>query len=92
MRAMYNPSRMLVIENTTKKLVKKINSCCPQCNIPDFGVKDIKIGLKCSLCGSPSNPTLSYIYNCTKCDFNKEEMYPHKKTTEDPMYCIYCNP
>jgi hypothetical protein len=19
-------------------------------------------------------------------------MYPHKKTTEDPMYCDYCNP
>jgi hypothetical protein len=23
---------------------------------------------------------------------HKEEMHPHKKTTEDPMYCDYCNP
>jgi hypothetical protein len=30
MRAMYNPSRMTVIQNATKKLVEKINSCCPQ--------------------------------------------------------------
>lgn len=42
MRAMYNPSRMTVIENATKKLVAKVNSCCPQCNIPGFGVTDAK--------------------------------------------------
>jgi hypothetical protein len=92
MRAMYNPSRMTVIENATRKLVDKINSCCPQCNIPGFGVTDVKKGLECSLCGSPTNSTLSYSYVCQHCKFIKEEMYPHKKTTEDPMYCDYCNP
>jgi hypothetical protein len=92
MRAMYNPSRMNVIENATRKLVDKINSCCPQCNIPGFGVIDVKKGLECSLCGSPTNSTLSYSYVCQHCQFIKEEMYPHKKTTEDPMYCDYCNP
>jgi hypothetical protein len=40
MRAMYNPSRMTVIQNATKKLVEKINSCCPNCNIPGFGITD----------------------------------------------------
>ena len=39
MRAMYNPSRMTVIENATKKLVEKINSYCPQCNTPGFGIR-----------------------------------------------------
>jgi hypothetical protein len=92
MRAMYNPSRMSVIENATKKLVEKINSCCPQCNIPGFGIKDTKKGLKCALCNSPTNSTLSYIYTCQHCEHTKEEMYPHEKTTEDPMYCDYCNP
>lgn len=92
MRAMYNPTRMSVIETATKKLVHKINSCCPQCNVPGFGVTDVKKGLECNLCGSPTNSTLSFIYSCKKCDFKKEELYPHQKTSEDPMYCDYCNP
>ncbi|PQJ82214.1 DUF6671 family protein [Polaribacter glomeratus] len=92
MRAMYNPTRMSVIETTTKKLVTKINSCCPQCNAPGFDVTDVKKGLECDLCGSPTNSTLSFIYSCKKCDFKKEELYPHQKTSEDPMYCDYCNP
>lgn len=92
MRAMYNPSRMTVIENATKKLVAKIKSCCPQCNIPGFGITDAKKGLKCNLCGSATNSTLCYVYICQHCKYSKEEMYPHKKTREDPMYCDYCNP
>lgn len=92
MRAMYNPTRMAVIEKATQKLVQKIKSTCPQCQMPGFGVTDAKKGLECSLCGSPTNSTLSYIYTCQHCQFTKEEMYPHNKTEEDPMYCDYCNP
>jgi hypothetical protein len=92
MRAMFNPSRMAVIENAAKKLAVKVNSCCPQCDIPGFGVTDAKKGLACGLCGSPTNSTLSFIYACQKCGFTKEDMYPHQKTTEDPTYCDYCNP
>jgi hypothetical protein len=92
MRAMYNPTRMSVIEIATKKLVHKINSCCPECNVPGFGVTDVKKGLACNLCGSPTNSTLSFIYSCKKCNFKKEELHPHQKTSEDPMYCDYCNP
>jgi hypothetical protein len=92
MRAMYNPTRMTVIEKATQKLVEKIKSTCPKCQMPGFGVTDAKKGLECSLCGSPTNSTLSYIYTCQHCQFTKEEMYPNNKTTEDPMYCDYCNP
>jgi len=92
MRAMYNPSRMAVIENAAKKLVAKVSSCCHQCNTPGFGVTEVKKGLECSLCGSPTNATLSYVYTCQKCNFAKEEMYPNTKTTEDATYCDYCNP
>jgi hypothetical protein len=92
MRAMFNPSRMNVIEKATQKLVQKIRSTCPQCKMPGFGITDARKGLECSLCGSPTNSTLSYIYDCQHCQFTKEEMYPNKKTTEDPTYCDYCNP
>jgi len=92
MRAMHNPTRMNVIEQATQKLVQKIKSNCPECQIPGFGITDAKNGLVCSLCGLPTNSTLSYIYVCQHCKFTKEEMYPNKKTTEDPTYCDYCNP
>ena len=92
MRALYNPSRMKVIEAATQKLVTKLNSLCPQCSTPGFGITDVKKGLECSLCGSPTNSTLSHIYVCQHCQYTKEELYPNKKTTEDPMYCDYCNP
>jgi hypothetical protein len=92
MRAMHNPTRMAVIKNATKKLVDKINSCCPQCNTPGFGITDAKKGLACSLCGAPTKSTLSLIYRCKKCHYNREKKYPNQKTTEDPMYCDYCNP
>lgn len=92
MRAMFNPTRMNLIEKAAQKLVQKIKSTCPQCQMPGFGITDVYNGLKCSLCGSPTKSTLSYIYTCQYCQFTKEEMYPHNKTTEDPTYCDYCNP
>ncbi|AEI51392.1 DUF6671 family protein [Runella slithyformis] len=92
MRAMYNPTRMNVIEKATERLVQKIKSTCPQCQMPGFGITEAKKGLECSLCGLPTNSTLSYIYICRHCGCTKEEMYPNNKTTEDPMYCDYCNP
>ncbi|MCY7408837.1 MAG: hypothetical protein LH473_01060 [Chitinophagales bacterium] len=92
MRAMFNPTRMQVIESAAIKLVKKIKSLCPNCNTPGFAIKEAKQGLPCSLCGFKTRSTLSYIYQCMKCDFIKEEIFPHNKTAEEPMYCDICNP
>jgi len=92
MRALYNPTRMKVIEKAVQKLANKINSNCPQCNTPGFGITGAKPGLPCDLCGSPTHSTLSYIYACGKCTFRKEMKYPSGKTKEDPAYCDICNP
>lgn len=92
MRAMHNPSRMTVIENLTKKLVEKINSSCPQCQVPGYAVTDVKKGLECGLCRSATSSVLSHIYTCQHCAFSEEKMYPDNKTSEDPTYCDYCNP
>ena len=92
MRAMYNPTRMKVIEKAAHKLVEKIKSLCPQCHVPGFGVVNIKSGLPCEWCGSPTNSTKSHIYKCQKCNFEQENMFPNNKKTEDPMFCDYCNP
>jgi hypothetical protein len=92
MRAMYNPTRMEVIAKAAEKLAQKIKSACPSCHMPGFGITDVIKGLKCSQCGTPTRSTLGYIYNCQHCQFTKEEMYPNKVTSENPMYCDYCNP
>jgi hypothetical protein len=92
MRAMHNPTRMKVIEKATLKLANKINSLCPCCFTPGFGVTDGKSGLPCEQCSLPTRSTLSHIYTCQKCIYTKEEKYPNGKFTEDPMYCDYCNP
>jgi len=92
MRAMFNPSRMKVIEKAALKLVKKIKSVCPNCKTPGFGIVDRKAGLPCNQCRFPTKSTLSYTYNCQKCNYKKEEEFPNEKQTEDPMYCDICNP
>ncbi|TDE29277.1 hypothetical protein E0I61_08930 [Flavobacterium ranwuense] len=92
MRALYNPTRMEVIETATLKLVKSVRSLCPMCETPGFVVSDAKMGLSCESCNSATRSTLSFIYTCKKCNHTSEELYPHKKMTEDPMYCDFCNP
>lgn len=92
MRAMYNPTRMKVIETATKKLIDKVTSCCPNCDMPGFEITDTKPGLPCNLCGSDTQSILSVTYSCKHCNFTEEKMYPNGKETEDPTYCNYCNP
>lgn len=92
MRAMYNPSRMKVIEKAVQKLAVKINSLCPKCQTPGFGITEIKKGLPCEICSFPTNSTLSHLYSCQKCNQIKEEKYPHGKINEEAMYCEICNP
>ena len=92
MRALYNPSRLQVIEKATKKLIDKIKSLCPECKTPGFGVVSVQSGLPCEWCGSKTKTTLSHHYQCQKCQFEKQIMYPNEKQVENPMYCDYCNP
>ena len=92
MRAMYNPTRMEVISMATKQLVQQVKSLCPECQTPGFTIAEVKTGLPCSWCGSPTSSVLSHLYNCKKCNFTKELLYPNHKKTEDPGFCNYCNP
>jgi hypothetical protein len=92
MRAMYNPTRMNIIEKATWKIADKINSLCPECKIPGFGITEVISGLPCQQCGFPTRSTISFISTCQKCSHSKEEVYPNNKYTEDPMYCDLCNP
>jgi len=92
MRAMYNPTRMKIIEQAAIKLVKKAKSLCPSCSTPGFGIVDAVKGLPCEMCGMPTRSTLKYIYRCQKCNYQKEKEFPFEKRVEDPQYCDFCNP
>lgn len=92
MRANFNPTRMNVIEKTAQKLLQALLSECPECKTPGFTVTKALPGLPCSWCNTPTASTLSFLYNCKKCDFTKEVLYPHQKIKEDPTYCNLCNP
>ena len=92
MRAHNNPTRMKVIEETTYKLLEKLNSFCPSCNTPGFSVQEIVKGLPCAQCGLKTESTLKHIKICTSCNHNEDILYPRGIKTQDPMYCAFCNP
>jgi hypothetical protein len=92
MRAMYNPSRMENIKELTQKLVDTLQITCPSCNTPGFQVIEAKSGLPCELCNFPTASTLKYIFKCLACNYEQEQLFPHNKQTENPMYCDFCNP
>lgn len=92
MRAMYNPTRMRVIKKATVNLIEKIGSKCPACAHPGFSTTKNIPGLPCEQCHMPTSSTLKRVSSCVKCKFEKEQMYPNKKQTEEPMYCQFCNP
>ena len=92
MRAHLNPARMKVIEETAWQLLKKIQSCCPACELPGFAVVSSQPGLPCSWCGTPTRSIRSQFKTCTACGYSEEMLYPFGKTAEDPMYCDRCNP
>jgi hypothetical protein len=92
MRAMNNPTRMSVIEELAAKLVVKMKSCCPTCQRPGFSPTDVIRGLVCSCCSLPTKSVKSLIYCCEGCHYTTCVDFPDSKTTEDPMFCDFCNP
>ena len=92
MRAQFNPTRMKVIEKATQNLIQKIKNCCPSCKTPGFDIISVKPGLPCKNCFFPTRSTLSHSYQCKKCNFKEEKIFPRGIEFEDPTYCNFCNP
>ncbi|HEY9749171.1 MAG TPA: DUF6671 family protein [Allocoleopsis sp.] len=92
MRAMYNPTRMQAIAAATEDLLRNIRQVCPQCAWPGFAIVETKSGLPCGLCHLPTRLTRSVRYECQKCHFSEEVLFPNGLTTADPGQCLYCNP
>jgi hypothetical protein len=91
MRAMYNPTRMLAIEQAVIDLVKNIKSPCPKCKAPGFVIREVNTGLPCTLCHLPTKSAKGFIYRCQKCDYSEVRL-TEGISFEDPTYCDFCNP
>ena len=92
MRALYNPTRMQNIAKATRNLIKKIHQICPNCACPGFDAIEQRRGLPCGLCNLPTSAILSIVYQCQKCSFQQEKLFPHGVKIADPAQCMYCNP
>lgn len=91
MRALFNPTRMQVIEAAAHKLVKRILTCCPKCSSPGYGISAAIPGKPCQLCHHPTRSVHAYRYTCNICQFEEEQPKPGP-AFEDPAYCDFCNP
>lgn len=92
MRSLYNPTRMGNIAKATEDLVRKLQQLCPNCNFVNFDVVERLKGLRCELCGLPTQVTRAHVYSCDRCQFQQEVLFPNGIQIADPMYCSYCNP
>lgn len=92
MRAMYNPTRMQVIRQATQALVQTAKRCCDQCGWPGFRIVQYKPGLLCELCSQPTHQLLAHLYQCQRCGFNQQVLFPNGLERADPAQCQYCNP
>jgi hypothetical protein len=92
MRAMHNPKRRKVIAQATEVLIKKLQSACPQCGQLGFSAVDIRLGLPCEDCGLPTRKIIATIWQCARCKFVKEELYPQGIKKAEATYCSFCNP
>lgn len=92
MRAHFNPSRMKVIQSAAQKLAERLKSICPQCETPGWGLIKFEAGLKCCLCGLPTQEIKSEIWGCTKCRYKENKARKDKEDFASPTFCAYCNP
>lgn len=92
MRAMMNPTRMRVINDTAVRFAEELKRCCPVCGSCWFRVTGTRCGLPCGLCGWPTESIRSVERGCWKCGHVQFEPRPDGKRAEDPQHCGNCNP
>lgn len=92
MRAHMNPTRMQAIAELALRLGRRLATACGRCEMPGFGLQDVRKGLPCSLCGTPTELVVSEIMACAACDHREEQPRSDGLTAADPGQCPLCNP
>ncbi|WP_255089062.1 MULTISPECIES: DUF6671 family protein [unclassified Synechococcus] len=92
MRAHRNPTRMAAIRRLAFLLVRRIASACPACTSPGWGRVDVRSGLPCSWCGSPTPLVRHEVFGCVSCSHTEERPRPDGLGQANPQHCPLCNP
>jgi len=92
MRAHFNPTRMKVIEQVGRKLVKRLSSFCNECGLLGFWPVEHREGLPCVECGEPSRTVKEYLWGCLRCSYQEIRPREDGKTHIDAGQCERCNP
>lgn len=89
LRAHLCPPRRPVIAAAAVDLSRRLAERCGECAAPGFGLLEVRPGLPCSHCGSPTDLPREEVRACVRC--------PHRTVTSlpgsaDPSRCPRCNP
>lgn len=91
LRANHSPSRRANISETARLLALRVESLCPSCSLPGWGVKDYLRGLDCSACSfSLPHAVHREILGCVKCAH--AQLGSIIATEVEPANCPQCNP
>jgi hypothetical protein len=92
MRAHCNPTRMRSIRRLGVTLVRRLQTPCPECGSPGWGLIETQAGLPCSECGTPTELTLSEIWGCERCGARRSQPRRDGRLSAEPGQCPWCNP
>jgi len=92
MRAHCNPTRMRHIEALGLRLVERLQVRCPACAAPGFGRIEVRAGLPCADCATPTRGVLADVLGCGACDARRERPRSDGRRLADPATCDRCNP
>ena len=87
-RAMLSPMRRQRIYAAAQNLAERLRQLCPACRRPDFWPDDVRPGLPCADCATPTSRILSRTARCL-CGFSQTTVV---STVADPYDCPRCNP
>ncbi|MEB3188553.1 MAG: DUF6671 family protein [bacterium] len=92
LRAHLNPTRMAVIAEAARDLVRVLAARCPACGSPGFVAVARVPGLPCGDCGLPTRETLHEVLACEPCGASIEQRPQGASSVADPGRCDACNP
>ena len=91
LRAFANPTRMLCIENAAEDLLHRLQTPCPHCSLPGFGIVERIRGLACAVCGTATTEIKAILWQCPSCGHQHVEARS-EPSTASPGNCPLCNP
>jgi hypothetical protein len=90
-RAHHHPRRRVVIERAAIRLAERLQSRCPSCRSPGWGVVERRAGAPCDLCAAPTHIDRSEVLGCVRCAFSDERELAAARGI-DAQWCQWCNP